>query len=99
MNAASTLVAYKFVLYVAGDSQNSLRALANLKALCRAHLPGLHQIEVIDVFNEPGRALADGILMTPTLVKVAPAPERRIVGTLSEVEPIFEALGLEALAA
>ena len=99
MTAASALVVYKFVLYVAGDTQNSLRALANLNALCRTHLPGLHEIEVIDVFREPRRALADGILMTPTLVKVAPAPVRRIVGTLSHMEPIFQALGLEDLAA
>ena len=38
----------------------------------------------MDVFREPKRALADGIFMTPTLVKLAPAPSRKIVGTLSQ---------------
>lgn len=99
MTVASAPATYRFVLYVAGDTQNSLRALANLNALCRTHLPDLHEIEVIDVFHEPRRALADGILMTPTLVKLAPGPVRRIVGTLSQMEPIFQALGLEDLAA
>ena len=90
---------YKFRLYVAGDAQNSTQAVANLNALCRAHLLDRHDIEVVDVFREPKRALADGIFMTPTLVKLAPSPERKIVGALSQTQPVLMALGLEALAA
>ncbi len=90
---------FKFRLYVAGDALNSVQALANLTALCRTHLPERHEIEVVDVFREPGRALADGIFMTPTLVKLAPFPARRIVGALSQTQPMLQALGLEAIAA
>ena len=89
---------FKFRLYVAGDALNSLQALANLTALCQTHLPDRHQIEVVDVFREPKRALADGILMTPTLIKLAPSPARRIVGTLSHTQPVLEFLGLEDIA-
>jgi circadian clock protein KaiB len=46
-----------------------------------------------------GDALADGTLMTPTLVKLAPSSARRIVGTLSQTQPVLQALGLETLAA
>jgi circadian clock protein KaiB len=87
---------FKFRLYVAGDAYNSTQALANLNALCRAHLPKRHHIEIVNVFREPDRALADGIFMTPTLVKVAPAPGQRIVGTLSQRQPLLCALGLES---
>ncbi len=87
---------YQFRLYVAGDALNSAQALANLKALCRTHLPDRHKIDVVDVFRNPERALADGIFMTPTLVKLAPAPVRSIVGTLSRARPVLDALGLEA---
>lgn len=90
---------FKFRLYVAGDAQNSAQAVANLGALCRAHLADRHAIEVVDVFREPKRALADGIFMTPTLVKLAPSPApRRIVGTLSQTQPVLQALGLETIA-
>ena len=65
---------FKFRLYIAGDASNSAQALANLTALCREHLPDRHDIEVVDVYQEPKRALADGIFMTPTLVKLAPFP-------------------------
>ena len=87
---------FKFRLYVAGDAPNSAQALANLDAICRAQIPNWHDIEVVDVFKEPGRALADGIFLTPTLIKLWPLPMRRIVGTLSHTEVVLQALGLDA---
>jgi circadian clock protein KaiB len=95
MKARSRAAKFKFRLYVAGDAQNSAQAVANLTALCQAYLANRHAIEVVNVFRDPERALADGILMTPTLVKLAPAPApRRIVGTLSQTQPLLQALGL-----
>ncbi len=86
---------YKFRLYVAGDAQNSAQAVANLNTFGRLHLENRHDIEIVNVFQDPKRALKDGILMTPTLVKVAPVPApKRIVGTLSQSAPLLQALGL-----
>jgi circadian clock protein KaiB len=85
---------FKFQLYVASDSQNSAQATANLGALCREFLPGRHQIEIVDVFLEPQRALADDIRMTPTLLKIYPRPEERIIGTLSQTTRVLKTLGL-----
>lgn len=96
MNSAS---AFRFRLYVAGDAVNSAQALANLQALCRAHLPDRHAIEVVDVFRHPRRALADGIFMTPMLLKLAPGPARRIVGTLGDAATVLRALDLQAVGA
>ena len=88
---------FKFRLYVADHTQNSREAIGNLSALCKEYVPGRHAIEVIDVFKSPKRALDDGILMTPTLLKLAPAPAPiRIVGTLSQTLPVLQALGLHA---
>ena len=89
---------FKFRLYVAGDTQNSVQALANLTAFCVVHLPNHYKIEAVDVLRKPKRALADSIFMTPTLVKLAPSPMRRIVGTLSQTQTVLQALGLEAVA-
>jgi circadian clock protein KaiB len=86
--------AFKFCLYVAGDAPNSATAIANLTALCREHLPDRHAIEIVNVFREPKRALAENIFMTPTLVKLTPSPAQRIVGTLSQTQPVLQALGL-----
>ena len=89
---------FKFRLYVAGDTPNSAQARTNLGALCRENLVDRHEIEIVDVFREPQRALADGIFMTPTLVKLAPLPVRKIVGTLSQTGSVLQALGLEGVA-
>jgi len=85
---------FMFRLYVAGDTQNSAQARTNLAVICRDHLPKQHEIEIVDVLKEPQRALTDGIFMTPTLVKVGPAPAQKIVGTLNQTETVLHALGL-----
>jgi circadian clock protein KaiB len=90
---------FRFRLYIAGDTLNSSRALANLTAFCRVHLEDRHTIEVVDLFKEPRRALADGILMTPTLFILSPSPIRTIVGTLSQSQTLLEVLGLETITA
>jgi circadian clock protein KaiB len=87
---------YKFRLYVSGDAPNSVLATANLVAMCKDHLEDRYEIEVVDVFQSPERALEDGIFVTPTLIKVVPPPVRRIVGTLSNLEPVLLACGLFA---
>jgi circadian clock protein KaiB len=88
------LVMFSFRLYVMGDTQNSLEAIANLEELCRTYIPDQHEIELVDVAQYPERALVDGIFMTPTLIKLAPSPTRMIVGTLSNPQPVIQALGL-----
>ncbi len=89
-----TAEVFSFRLYVTGEAPNSVRALANLNSLCGKYLPQRHQIEVIDLLVEPQRALSDGIIMTPTLVKLAPGVQQRIVGSLSDLAPLLASLGL-----
>jgi circadian clock protein KaiB len=86
---------YKFRLYVADDTTNSAQAAANLQALCKAHLSGRHEIEIVDVFKEPQRAILEGIRMTPTLLRLAPLPIRKIIGTLVDTQRVLETLGLD----
>lgn len=97
MNPVAQAAHYKFRLFVAGGTPNSAEALGNLTGLCEARLAD-HEIEVVDVFREPGRALAEGIFMTPTLLRLEPAPVTRIVGTLSDTGVVCRALGLPVTA-
>ncbi len=85
---------FKLRLYVTGNAPNSVQAMTNLRALCQAHLSGRLEIEVIDVVREPQRALADGVVLTPMLVKVSPSPMRMIVGNLSQLKTALALLGL-----
>jgi circadian clock protein KaiB len=82
-------------LFVAGRAPNSMRAIVNAKAMCREHFAQTHKLEIVDVLLHPARALADEILVTPTLLKLAPLPVRRLVGDLSDSANLLLALGVE----
>jgi circadian clock protein KaiB len=75
---------FVFRLYVVNEGPGSARAIANLSALCKKHLPDNHQIEIVDLLQDPRRVLSDKIVATPTLIKVSPAPVQKIIGDLSE---------------
>ena len=79
-------------LYVAGQSPKSLRAFANLKALCAEHLEGRYEIEIIDLVEHPELARSDDILAIPTLVRRLPAPLRKVIGDLSDTERVLVGL-------
>jgi circadian clock protein KaiB len=81
-------------LYIANNAPNSVRAIANLEAICKEHLRDMFKLEIIDVLEYPQRALADGILVTPSLAKLSPAPKAKIVGNLSDTVNVLSALGI-----
>jgi len=86
---------FNFRLYVADQTYNSVQAEANLTAFCRQYLPDCHHVEIVDVLQEPMRALDDGIFMTPTLVVLTPPPIRKIVGTLSQPLTMLQTLKID----
>lgn len=83
-----------FRLYIAGAAPNSIRAIANLHALGREYLAGNYDVEIVDILEDPLRAIADEVLVTPTLVKLSPGPASRVVGNLNQRERVLLALGL-----
>jgi circadian clock protein KaiB len=90
--AVTTVVVLR--LYVADSAPNSARAIVNLAAICKEYLGDQFELEIIDVLEEPQRALADGIIVTPSLTKVSPSPLAKIVGNLSDTSSVLHALGL-----
>jgi circadian clock protein KaiB len=80
-------------LYIAGSAPNSVRALANVRAICDEHFADGHDLEVVDLVLHPERALADEIIVTPTLLKLSPLPVARVIGNLSDTEQVLGALG------
>ena len=83
---------FKFILFVAGQEPNSVLARQNLQRLCSERLPGRHAIEIIDVFQNLDAALKHNILITPTLIKVAPDPPVTVFGNLSDSPKLITSL-------
>jgi circadian clock protein KaiB len=84
-------------LYVAGEAPNSARARVNLQRLLIDVDPSRYRVEIIDCLEEPMRALDDGVLVTPTLVRIEPGPQQVVVGTLSALDRVADALEIDAM--
>ena len=84
---------YVLRLYVGGMTPNSLRAIENIRSICAEHLEGRHQLEIIDIYQQPIFAEEGQIVAAPTLVKELPPPLRKFIGDMSQTERIL--LGLD----
>lgn len=85
---------YILRLYVTGMTPRSLRAIENIKSICKEHLEGRYELEVIDIYQRPELARDRQIIAVPTLIKELPLPLRRFIGDLSEKEKILVRLDL-----
>jgi circadian clock protein KaiB len=79
-----------FRLYVAGTGPNSITAEANLRQ-CIGHTGAL--IEIVDLLLDKARALSDGVVVTPTLIRVSPEPTGMLIGNLADQQALREFVG------
>jgi circadian clock protein KaiB len=93
------LVDSRFVLrlYVSGSTQQSIRAITNLKAICELHLRGRYDLIVVDLYEQKERAQEDQIVVAPTMVRQSPLPVRRMIGDLSRTDRVLAILGIPVL--
>ncbi|MEV5979115.1 circadian clock KaiB family protein [Streptomyces sp. NPDC052114] len=85
---------YAFTLFVAGATERSDAARSNLRKLCAARLDDGYELTVIDVVEQPEQAEENRILATPTVIRLSPLPQRRVIGDLSDEHRAALALGL-----
>ena len=85
---------YVLRLFVSGVTPRSRRAIDNLQNICERYLAGRHRIEVVDLYQSPGRAHDEQIIAIPTLVKVQPLPPHRVIGDLSQVDKVLQCLDI-----
>jgi len=85
---------YKFKLYVAGQTPNSVNAVRNIKAFLDNKLKDQYSLSIIDVLENPQQAEEDKIIISPTLIKILPPPPRRIIGDLRDEKRLLEVLFL-----
>jgi circadian clock protein KaiB len=86
---------YLLRLFTTGTTPKSTRALRNLRDICESSLKGRYYLEVIDIYQEPGRASESDIIAAPTLIKDQPLPMRRMIGDLSDRPKVLLNLAIE----
>lgn len=88
---------WQLLLYIAGQTPKSIKALSNIKKYAEEHLSGIYSIEIIDLLVNPQLAEGDQILAVPTLVRKFPEPIRKIIGDLSNEERVLVGLNIKPL--
>lgn len=84
----------ELVLYVTGSEAGAGAAVEHARQLAAERLGGC-ALTVVDTLEQPGRAAADAVRVTPTLIRRQPPPERRVVGDLADAGAVLRGLGLE----
>ncbi|WP_347052855.1 circadian clock KaiB family protein [Flavobacterium olei] len=88
---------WQLLLYIAGQTPKSIKALENIKKYAEEYLAGKYSIEIIDLLKNPQLAEGDQILAVPTLVRKFPEPIRKIIGDLSNEERVLVGLNIKPL--
>lgn len=92
MSAPARKPRLRLRLYIAGPGAYATRARQNLESFASA--AGIEFVlELIDLRQDPKRAAADAVVVTPTLIKLAPAPRAMVIGDLSDPRKLSAALG------
>jgi circadian clock protein KaiB len=85
---------YVLRLYVTGLTPRSTRAITTVRDVCEQHLRGRYELEIVDVYQQPDRVIRDQIFAIPTLVKSEPAPQRFVIGDMTDRRRLLHGLGL-----
>ena len=79
-------------LYIANGTPHSRTAAETLRLLVREIGEEDCDLEVVDVMDNPAQAIQDGVLVTPTLIRLSPGPTLRIIGLLQPRDSVLRAL-------
>jgi circadian clock protein KaiB len=80
---------FEIRLYTFGKTHRSRTIIEDLKAFLEQNFSKRYSLEVIDLLEEPASADRDNIIATPTLVRKAPLPEKKIIGDFQNHEKIM----------
>jgi circadian clock protein KaiB len=94
LQRASGIEHFSLRLYITGTSVRSNRAVSAIRALCEELLRGKYDLEVVDIYQQPVKAMDAQIVAAPTLVKMLPKPLKRFVGNLSDRKKVMSGLNL-----
>jgi circadian clock protein KaiB len=83
---------YVLRLYVTDATPKSARAIVNARRILEEHLRGKYSLEILNISEHVVQATADQIVCVPTLLRMAPAPVRRIIGDMSDDARVLKGL-------
>ena len=85
---------YRLRLYINGETPRSIEAVTAIRAICEERLQGRYDLEIVDLRRHPEQARNEQIVALPFLVRSLPAPLRKMIGNLSDLDSVLQGLEL-----
>jgi circadian clock protein KaiB len=85
---------YTFILFISGMSSKSIRAIENIKKIIEEHLKGECELSIVDISKDRQLAVQYQLIGLPTLIRTKPAPQRMIIGDLSDTKKVLHLLNI-----
>lgn len=85
---------YYFKLFIAGMNPSSFRAIENVRDICDSNLNNDYDLEVIDIYQQRQLLKDMDIVAVPTLIRIIPEPEVRIIGDMLDKKEMINILEL-----
>ena len=79
-------------LFVSGMTSRSVRAVADLRRIASEHIGPRCRLEVVDISQQPERAVQQQVVAVPMLLKERPPPASKVIGSLADPERVLGAL-------
>lgn len=87
---------WEFILYFSSGSKEGQKVESALKRLCDRYVPNRYRIKTIDIAKNIDDVPLD-IIAVPTIIRLSPLPEKRVIGNLASEKLAVEGLGLDEL--
>lgn len=84
---------YGFRFYVNAENDYSMRIARDLLEILDEKIKDQYEFEMVNILFKNKLAKADGVTITPTLVKFRPDPVERFSGMFNRIEKVRLALG------
>lgn len=81
-----------FLLCVSGNDSRARQAEVQIRAVCEEVVPDDYQLTTVNVVECHPEDLTEPVLATPTLLRLAPGPTRRVVGDIGSEPQLLSAL-------
>ena len=83
-------VNYVLRLFISGANFTAEKTLTKVHQLLEEGLTSPYTLKVIDISQNPEQAAINQVRLTPTLIRVAPKPVKRIVGQFDDIPRILK---------
>ena len=93
-NAPQHREIWEFKLYINGETFDNRQVESKLRKLCENYLGEYFRLQVLDI-NDEKTTFPEDLLAVPTIIRIHPLPERRVIRNLSSGHRAVEGLGLQ----